>query len=136
VSWYDTLLFVHVVAAFLAVSGVVLFGVFYAVTTPESGSPVLRLSPLAFALWNAGGLGTIVFGIWLAIYVRGYEVWDGWIVAAILLWVAASAAGARVGVGYRKLARGEGIRATPALHAVLVVSVALLLADMIYKPGA
>jgi hypothetical protein len=137
VSWYDTLLFIHVVAAFLAVAGVVMFGAFYAATGgADSGSPLLRLSSFAIALWNVGGVGTIVFGIWLAFYVSAYEVWDGWIIAAIVLWVIASAAGARVGVAYRKLQRGEGARATAALHVVLAASVALLLIDMIYKPGA
>jgi hypothetical protein len=25
-----------------------------------------------------GGVGTIVFGIWLAFSVGGYDIWDGW----------------------------------------------------------
>ena len=52
------------------------------------------LGPTAAALWNAGGLGVIVFGVWLALEVDGYELWDGWIVAAIVLWFVGSGAGA------------------------------------------
>ena len=54
----------------------------------------------------------------------------------VVLWVIASAAGGRVGVGYRALRRGTGAPASAAIHAAMAVAVALLLIDMIYKPGA
>ena len=44
------------------------------------------LGPPALALWNVGGLGVLVFGVWLALEVDGYELWDGWIIAAMVLW--------------------------------------------------
>lgn len=131
-NWYHALLFVHVLAAFLAVAGVVMYLGF--LTTTGSGGPVpgqaplLRLAPLATGLWNVGGLGTIIFGIWLAINRPQYELWDAWVIA--------SAAGGRVGVGYRALRRGTGAPASAAIHAAMAVAVALLLIDMIYKPGA
>ncbi len=34
-----------------------------------------------------GAGGTIMFGIWLALSFGGYDLWDGWIIAAIVLWV-------------------------------------------------
>ena len=37
-------------------------------------------------LVGAGTFMTIVFGVWLAIEVDQYRVWDGWVVAAIILW--------------------------------------------------
>jgi uncharacterized membrane protein len=91
-------------------------------------------------------VGTLIFGIWLAIDVEGYELWDGWIVAALVLWVIAAAAGTRVGAGFRRAfgadaghgELGGSIRSQRALvvHTVMVVAVAALLIVMIYKPGA
>jgi hypothetical protein len=145
-NWYDTLLFLHLLAAFMAVAAVTLFLAFYVATgvgerPAPSGSapgmtPLLRLWPLAQVLWTVGGLTVIVFGLWLAIYLNTYHPWDGWIIGAIVLWMIASGAGARVGGSYGRLRKGTGPRASFLLHAVLVVSVALLLVDMIYKPGA
>jgi len=80
----------------------------------------------------------LVFGIWLAIYVDAYQVWDGWVLAAIVLWVVASAVGGRIGRGYRRMpadAASDDSRAL-MMHVVLVLSVLALLVDMIYKPGA
>jgi hypothetical protein len=139
-NWYHALLFVHVLAAFLAVAGVVMYLGFLTATgsgaSAPGQAPLLRLAPLATGLWNVGGLGTIIFGVWLAINRPQYELWDAWVIAAIVLWVIASAAGGRVGVGYRALRRGTGAPASAAIHAAMAVAVALLLIDMIYKPGA
>jgi drug/metabolite transporter (DMT)-like permease len=84
-----------------------------------------------------------VLGIWLAIYVDGYELWDGWILAAIVLWAIYGAAGTRSG---RLIARareraetGSNAMAVPrvlALRVVVFAAIFLLLLDMIYKPGA
>ena len=40
-----------------------------------------------------GAGGTIILGIWLALSFGGYDLWDGWIIAALVLWVIAAAAG-------------------------------------------
>lgn len=48
----------------------------------------------------AGTLGTLVFGIWLAIERDEYQVWDGWILAALVLWAIAAETGRRGGVPY------------------------------------
>jgi len=151
VDWYDWLLFLHVAAAFAAVAGLVFLLVLLAATWRTAhaveAKPLLRLSGVARRLWDVGGLGTLVFGIWLAIYLDGYELWDGWIVAAIVLWAVASGAGARVGSGYRRALRAEsgetddltGLLRTErslALHGLMTAAVAALLVVMIYKPGA
>ena len=47
-----------------------------------------------------GSLGTIVFGVWLAISLDAYQVWDGWVLAAIVLWAIAVEVGRRGGTGY------------------------------------
>lgn len=149
-SLYDWLLFLHVLAAFSAVAGVVFLLVLLAATWRAASAPevlpLLRLSGPAARLWDLGGAGTLVFGVWLAIYVDGYELWDGWIVAALVLWVVAAATGTRAGAVHRKALRagaggGEELAAVRAqrsvvLHAVMALAVAALLVDMIFKPGA
>ena len=127
-SLYETLLFLHVLAAFLLVSGLAAYGVL--VLGGDVVRPVLR--PPATALWNVGGLGVLVFGVWLALNVDGYELWDGWIIAALVLWVIASGAGGRLERGIRE-GRPEGAQ---VLYAVMTLATLALLIDMVFKPGA
>jgi hypothetical protein len=133
-SLYEWLLFLHLLAAFLLVAGVVVYGV---LVVGPAGEPVSRaLGPPALALWNVGGLGVLVFGVWLALEVDGYELWDGWIIAALILWFVASAAGGRLGAGVREGDDIRGIDRAGVMVAVMSVATALLLLDMIFKPGA
>jgi hypothetical protein len=123
----------HVLAAFLLVAGVVVYGVLLLAPSGEAASRAL--GPPALALWNVGGLGVLVFGIWLALEVDGYELWDGWIIAAIVLWLIASAAGGRLGAGVRE---GKGIAAIDGARvalAIMSLATTALLIDMIFKPG-
>jgi hypothetical protein len=138
VNWYDWLLFLHVTAAFLTVAAVALYvAIFLAVRRFTASTPVARLAPVAAVLWAIGGLSVIVFGIWLAIYVDAYQVWDGWLLAAIVLWAVASASGGQISKGYaRDSAAPLPESRALVLHVVLVVTVLALLVDMIYKPGA
>jgi hypothetical protein len=130
VSLYEWLLFLHLLAAFLLVAGVVAYGV---LVLGSGGDAARRaLGPPALALWNAGGLGVLVLGIALALEVDSYELWDGWILAAIVLWIIASAAGGRLARGVRERAP---VRAQ-LLLAVMALATAALLIDMIFKPGA
>lgn len=147
---YDWLLFLHVLAAFAAVAAVVLLSAILAASWRAAGivdaAPFLRMSRLGSRLWDVGGAGALIFGIWLAVDVEGYELWDGWIVAAFVLWVIAAAAGMRVGAGFRRAfgadaghgELGGSIRSQRALvvHTVMAFAVAALLIVMIYKPGA
>ena len=147
-SFYEWMLVLHVLAAFLTIASVVVFGTLLATTwrarTASEAGPVLRLWSLGFNLWNVGGLGTIVLGIVLAIDNGGFEPWDGWIIAAYILWAIAGGAGTRTAMGYREALDNEGatladtVRSTRGLvlFAVMAVAVAALLVVMIYKPGA
>jgi hypothetical protein len=135
---YDTLLFLHVLAAFAIVATVVVFSAFAFGLTPDS-----RVLAVGNVLWAVGGLGTLVFGIWLALYVKGYEIWDGWIIAAIVLWAIATELGRRAQVGYTALAgAAEGgvaiaeARQAALMHWLRSLVVLALLVVMIYKPGA
>jgi uncharacterized membrane protein len=160
VGWYDWLLFLHVAAAFALISALVVYWVI-AVAGRNVDRPVESLRYFAIArpanvLVIAGIVGTLVFGIWLAIYVDGYELWDGWIIAAIVLWAISAFTGQRGGVTYaqaQKLAEqrvleGRGDEPSPELQGMLQdrramwlniissLAVVVIIVDMIYKPGA
>jgi hypothetical protein len=133
-SLYEWLLFLHLLAAFVLVAAVMAFGVLVygrgeAVVSRALGGP-------AFTLWNVGGLGVIVFGVWLALEVDGYELWDAWVIAAIVLWIIGSGAGGRLGAGVREGRPVQGIDGARAMVTVMAVTTLLLLLDMIIKPGA
>ena len=133
-STYEWLLFLHVLAAFLLVSGLVAYVVLVLSSGGEAVSRALG-SP-ALALWNAGGLGTLVFGVWLALDIDGYELWDGWIIAALVLWVIASGAAGRLGAALREGRSVRAIDGARVMVGVMALATLLLLLDMIFKPGA
>jgi hypothetical protein len=135
---YDTLLFLHVLSAFALVATVVIFSVFALGVGADS-----RVLAVGKVLWAIGGLGTLVFGIWLAVYLQNYELWDGWIIAAVVLWAIATELGRRAEVGYTAIVGGaEGASAAAAppraalMHWLRSLVVLALLVVMIYKPGA
>ena len=132
-SLYDWLLFLHVAAAFALVAGIVAYGV---VIFGGAGDVARRaLAVPAMATWNAGGLGVLVLGIALAIEVDAYEVWDGWILAAIVLWLVATGLGqdVRTTVG----AGGDVTAGRAAtMHWLRTLTILALLVLMIWKPGA
>ena len=158
-SRYDWLLFLHVASAFALVAALVLYTVLIAVVwtkdVPTDVARLFRISKVGDVLIAVGSIGVLVFGIWLAIDADGYEVWDGWVIAALVLWFVMGAFGARTGKIYnvardraRSLAR-EGDNAPNAelralvqdrrglwFHTGGIVVVLLLLIDMIFKPGA
>jgi hypothetical protein len=127
----DTLLLLHVLSAFALMVTVVVFSAF-ALGAARDGRVLL----VSNVLWGIGGIGTLVFGVWLAIYVKGYEVWDGWVIAALVLWVAANGLGGRAQAGFAEDA-DEAKRSQAALmHWLRSLVVLALLVVMIYKPGA
>ncbi len=156
---YDWLLFFHVLAAFALVSAVVVFSVMTVVgwhtDRPSATVSLFRLTKVATPLIIAGSLLTLVLGIWLAIYVDGYQVWDGWILASIVFWAIATVAGQRSGRDYTRAEQlatrlvSEG-RDEPngelrsllqsrhglVLQIVTYAAVLVILILMIYKPGA
>jgi uncharacterized membrane protein len=145
VEWYDWLLFLHVAAATSLVAGVVLLtAILLEVRRGTAGSLLVRASSLAEMLWNVGGITVLIFGIWLAIHgtPENYDFFEGWIIAAIVLWVIASAVGGPLTKAYREARGAPGQPLTvPAerltlLTAVMAVATLALLVVMIYKPGA
>jgi hypothetical protein len=131
---YDTLLFLHLLAAAFLIAGVVMYSAFVL------GGPVDRASKLiAEILWGVGGLGTLALGVWLALYVDGYELWDGWIIAALVLWVLGTGAGARASRGVQPAEGGGTVsvdRRTMFAHWMRTLYIVVLLVVMVWKPGA
>ncbi len=127
---YDWLLFLHVVAAFMVVAGLAAYGVLVF----NGAAAVQRaMAAPAAALWNAGAMGVLVFGVWLAIDVDGYQLWDGWIIAALVLWAIAGGASGRLTGGLRD---GDHSVNPRLLVGLMALATTLLLLDMIFKPGA
>jgi hypothetical protein len=126
---YEWLLFFHVVAAFMVVTGLAAYGV----VAFNGAAPVRAALGPALVLWNAGAAGVLVFGVWLALDVDGYGLLDGWIIAAFALWLAAGAAGGRLERGLRTSDDSVDPR---LLVGLMALATTLLLLDMIFKPGA
>ena len=115
-SRYDWLLFLHVASAFALVAALVLYTVLIAVVwnkdVPSDVARLFRISQVGDVLIAVGSIGVLVFGIWLAIDVDGYEVWDGWVIAALVLWFVMGAFGLADGKDLQRRARsGEKPRA-------------------------
>jgi uncharacterized membrane protein len=153
----DWLLVLHLFGAFLLLSGAVAIQIASMIavrrTKPSDVAFYFNLGRVAEAAINVGAFAALVFGLWLVHYF-GYGYGQGWIVAAIVLWVVAAALGGSGGKRYanarkeaERLAK-SGDQSTPELERMkadplaLWLSVAsglvafLILLDMIWKPGA
>ena len=136
---YDWLLFLHVVSAFLAVGALTALWALVLGTRAEAPllapDSAMRFGRAAGILVGVGMMGAIVFGVWLAIQVDGYELWDGWILASLLLWAAAGWAGTEAGKAFA--GDSSGGRAARIRYQVLnSVGLLVILVLMIWKPGA
>ncbi|MGH3061253.1 MAG: hypothetical protein ACRDNA_07565 [Gaiellaceae bacterium] len=124
-------------------------------TTPDATLSLNRVAMVGTAAIVVGLVGAIGFGIWLAILRDAFQVWDGWVIAAIVLWVIATVALLRSFAEYAKparnaralLASGESgpdaeltaLNRTSTgflLRALASAAVVLIVIDMIWKPGA
>jgi hypothetical protein len=123
----DWLLFFHVLAAFLLAATIVM----YSAVALGAAAPGRTLF-IADRCWDVGGLGTLVFGIWLALKLDQYGFFDGWILGALALWFVATGLGQSV---QRRLASGE-TSAIAAMHWIRTLVVIGLLVLMVWKPGA
>ena len=157
-SLNDWILALHLLSAFALIGALVIFWIMIvALWNTDSTTRVASLMPVSrvgTVMIAAGSLGTIVFGIWLAISLDAFQVWDGWVIAAIVLWAIAVEVGRRAGEGYGEAGLEAGKLAeagTPTsplvaetfgasrafwFHAASSVLFVLILIDMIWKPGA
>ena len=129
---YDWLLFLHLVAAFLLAVTIVMYS---AVAVGATTSPRVRF--VADRCWDVGGLGTLIFGIWLALNLDQYDFFDGWILGAIVLWFVATGLGQSI---QRRVnspeTSADEVRALATMHWIRTIVVIGLLVLMIWKPGA
>jgi hypothetical protein len=133
VSLNDWILSLHVLSAFALVAALVLFWTLYFAPGVDATSPALmKLGRLGTIVVGVGFMGTLVFGVWLAISKDEYQLWDLWVILALVLWAIAGATGQRAGA----LAQDGKLRESMRFHAATSVLALLLLIDMIWKPWA
>jgi uncharacterized membrane protein len=154
----DWILALHLISAFALIGALTIFTVMIAMLwrtdDPAAVTSFTRLALTGSVLVLIGTFGTITFGVWLAISRDAYHVWDGWVIVAIALWVLVAGVGQQTGERYRKTAdlaeelASSGTARSPELatamgatrafwmHIATLVLVALILIDMIWKPGA
>jgi uncharacterized membrane protein len=158
VQFSDWLLALHLLAAFALMAALVLFTAVMVANwgdgRPQRASAYFRVAAIGGPLIGVGAGLTLLLGIWLAIDLDAYQPWDGWVIAAIVLWGIGGYTGSRVGAHYTslqelvdRLAAGgdepnaelaaklsdRGIR---TLHAITVIAFTAVLVLMIFKPGA
>jgi uncharacterized membrane protein len=159
VSLDDWMLALHVLSAFAYVAGMILFWILVvAVRQTDTPEGTIRMEPVVKvgnAAVGIGAGGTILLGIWLAFSIGGYDIWDGWIIAALVLWVVAAALGRRTGTEYmRGMTKAQELQAAGqtgpnaellalnrtsngvVFHFLASVVVLLIILDMVWKPGA
>ncbi|MEP6892440.1 MAG: hypothetical protein ABI927_01560 [Gaiellaceae bacterium] len=155
-SW---LIALHLLSAAALVGAVTIFWILVIAvrrldepTKVQALEPLMRIGSVAVI---AGSLGTIVFGVWLAITLDAYHPWDGWVIAAIVLWAIAFEVGRRSGQEYdlafshARKSSDDGRTGSDAelaklcrprlgliFHIIASAAILLILLDMIWKPGA
>ena len=155
---YEWLLFFHVTGAFLFLGGAVVAWVLgIAAARRERPSEIALLLGLTGPAAAAIGLGmmlTIVFGLWLVFDLEVYDLWDGWVIASLVMWALSGAlggAGGKRDKETRRLAERLAAEADvpsselaarvrdPVALSLNIASSLLgfaILAVMIWKPGA
>jgi uncharacterized membrane protein len=158
VSLDDWILALHLISAFSLIGALTLFsimiGALWHTEDPSAVTSFMRVAMAGNVLVIVGTLGTVVFGLWLAISRDAYHVWDGWVIVALVLWAIGSMLGKKSGDGYQEraeMAAGlvqSGLPRSPELaaawgasrafwyHVATSAVVILILIDMIWKPGA
>jgi hypothetical protein len=159
VSFDDWMLALHVLSAFAYVAGMILFWILVvAVRQTDTPEGTIRMEPVVKvgnAAVGIGAGGTILLGIWLAFSIGGYDIWDGWIIAALVLWAIAAELGRRTGAAYMQgMTKAQELQAAGqtgpnaellalnrtsngvVFHFLASVVVLLIILDMVWKPGA
>lgn len=154
-SFTDWMLGLHLISAFAVASALVLFSILVysgrRMTTLEQTRTLFRVAPVGNLLITAGMVLVLVFGVILSLDSDRFNIWDAWIIIAIVLLIAFGGVGQRSGAYYtdvQKLAEAPGggneaevlarLRASTGalLHLAAVALFVLILLDMIFKPGA
>jgi uncharacterized membrane protein len=106
VDRYQWLIFLHVTGAFLVLGGAVFGGIlnFFALRRERPSEIVVlfRMVRIAVVSISIGMVVTLALGLWLVADVDFIKWSDGWVVAALILWVVANALGGIGGKRERK----------------------------------
>ena len=158
-SFDQWILALHVLSAFAYVAGMIVFWVLIvAVRRTDTADGTIRMAPIVKVGTigtGVGAAGTIVFGLWLTFSYGGYNIWDFWIIAALVLWAIAGGLGGQTGKEYQRgMDKAKELEAAGqagpnaelleinrtqrglVLHTVASLAVLLIVIDMIWKPGA
>ena len=151
-GFYDWMLSLHVLSAAAMGVALVLFTMLVLTSrrlrSIEEADVNFRLGGIGGIVIGVGSVAALIFGIVLAIDSEDYHPWDGWVIAAIVLWAILGALGGRSGrysTETERIAKeGRGDEALARLQApigptLVLVSDAifvLILLDMVFKPGA
>jgi hypothetical protein len=125
------------------------------VDTPDLTLSLHRVAMVGSVAIAIGLVGAIGLGIWLAILRDTFQVWDGWVIAAIVLWCVAALALLRSFTEFEKPAKTARALAASGqtgpstqlaalnrtttgllLRGLASAAVVLIVIDMIWKPGA
>lgn len=131
---YDWLLFLHLLSALMVFGTLAVFSAFAFGATNDG-----RILRVGNVLWDVSGAGLLIFGIWLALYVDGYSLLDGWILATLVLFAIVTELGRRARVGYQASAGSHDVTAAgnaAMWHWLRTIGILAILFLMIYKPGA
>jgi hypothetical protein len=159
VSFEDWIFALHLLSAATLVSSLVMSWIVVvalrSADTPNATLSLNRVAMVGTAMIVVGLVGAIGFGIWLAILRDAFQVWDGWVIAALVLWSIATVALLRSFVEYAKPVEKARVLAASGqtgpsgeltalnrtstgllLRALASTAVVLIVIDMIWKPGA
>lgn len=157
-TFEDWIFALHVTMAALLVGSLVMTWIvvvsLVSASTPGATLGLHRVELVATGATVVGLLGAISFGVWLAILRPEFHPWDGWVIAAYVLWGVAAVllfrsfaefekpaqrarvllASSQVGsdaelVALNRTSTGLLLRAGASLSIVLIVI------DMLWKPG-
>jgi hypothetical protein len=128
---YETLLFLHVLSAFALMAGIVVLSA-VALRAPVPAGPFAVGSRLV----EIGGTSVLVFGLWIVFREDFYDITDGWILGAIVLWLVATGLGSMSTRGMREAAAPRFEGRALAMHWLTTAALLGILVLMVWKPGA
>jgi uncharacterized membrane protein len=143
----STVLFFHLVGAFLFVGGALVAGVAFEAarrrTEPRDIALLLGFARVGVLINGAGGIFAVAFGLWL-VHLEHVGYGAGWVDAALALFVVAGALGGYAGQKPKRAReaaeRGEDARSllddvtTRALNYASMLIVLAIVALMVFKP--
>ena len=100
----DWILALHLLAAFALIGAEVVFTTMVVALwrsdSPTRVASTMFLARAGVAMIIVGTAGTVIFGVWLAIGLDAYQLWDGWVIVALVLWALGGYLGQKAGEGY------------------------------------